>query len=128
MHGTKWTRSSSYGLSCDKAKAERLQRYSELRWSTDTSPALKRWGHLTQMSQERSASVADLPLDYLPLASPEATVLPLFSDEVLGSQMAGSRAASGSWLAYGRAVSEYSSACCHCRSGCHQECHWCPRL
>src|SRR2546421_2670374 len=27
-------------VSCDEAKAERLQRYSELRWSTDTSPAL----------------------------------------------------------------------------------------
>ena len=56
-----------------------------------------------RMSQERSASVADFPLDHLPFASPEATALPLFSDEVLGSRMAGSRAASGSWLAYGRA-------------------------
>lgn len=34
-------------VSCDEAKAERLRRYAELRWSTDTSPALKRWGHLT---------------------------------------------------------------------------------
>jgi hypothetical protein len=25
-------------VSCDEAKAERLIRYSELRWSTDTSP------------------------------------------------------------------------------------------
>ncbi|HEX6555979.1 MAG TPA: transposase, partial [Ktedonobacteraceae bacterium] len=27
-------------VSCDEAKAERRLRYSELRWSTDTSPAL----------------------------------------------------------------------------------------
>ena len=34
-------------VSCDEAKAERLRRYSELRWSTDTSPCLKTGGHLT---------------------------------------------------------------------------------
>jgi predicted transposase len=31
-------------VSCDEAKAERRRRYSELRWSTDTSSALERWG------------------------------------------------------------------------------------
>src|SRR5260221_10610736 len=69
------------------------------------------------MSQERSASVADFPVDYLSLAFPEATALPLFSDAVLGSRMAGSRA-----------TLAWPLACSHCRSGCHQECHWCPRL
>jgi hypothetical protein len=44
------------------------------------------------MSQERSASVADFPVDYLPLASPEATALPRFSDAVLGSPAVCSRA------------------------------------
>ena len=32
-------------VSCDEAKAERRLRYSELRWSTDTSPALERWSN-----------------------------------------------------------------------------------
>src|SRR5258707_10934211 len=56
------------------------------------------------MSQERSASVADFPVDSLPLASGEATALPLFSDAVLGSRMAGSRAASGSPAVCSRAA------------------------
>jgi hypothetical protein len=80
------------------------------------------------MSQERSASVADFPLDYLPLASPETTALPLMSDEVLGSRMAGSRAASGSPVVCSRAALAWPLACSHCRSSCHQEYHWCPRL
>jgi hypothetical protein len=78
-----------------------------------------------QMSQERSSTKTDLPLDYLPLVSPEATVLRLFSDEVSGFRMAGSRAASGSGMACGRGD---SSACCQYRSGCRQECHRCPHL
>jgi putative transposase len=32
-------------VSSDEAKAERLRRYSELRWSPDTSPRLELWGH-----------------------------------------------------------------------------------
>jgi IS605 OrfB family transposase len=43
-----WTRtgilSVSPDVSCEEAKALRRQRYSELRWSTDTSPALQAWG------------------------------------------------------------------------------------
>jgi hypothetical protein len=52
----------------------------------------------------RWSLVADFPLDYLPLASPEATAHPLFSDAVLGSRMAGSRAASGSPAVCSRAA------------------------
>src|SRR6266566_5683287 len=66
------------------------------------------------MSQERSASVADFPLDYLSLAFPEATALPRFSDEVLGSLMAGSRAASGSPAVCSRAALAWPLACSHC--------------
>jgi IS605 OrfB family transposase len=36
--------SVSPDVSCEEAKALRRQRYSELRWSTDTSPALQAWG------------------------------------------------------------------------------------
>src|SRR5260221_3838357 len=79
------------------------------------------------MSQERSASVADFPLDYLPLASGEATALPLFSDEVLGSRMAGSRAASGSPAVCSRAAVGGTLGCFQCRSGFDHECHSCPR-
>jgi len=83
---------------------------------------------LLRIGQERSASVADFPLDYLSLASTVAMALPLFSDEVLGSRMAGCRAASGSPAACSRAALAWPLACSHCRSGCHQEYHWCPRL
>jgi IS605 OrfB family transposase len=38
------TLSVSPDVSCDEAKALRRQRYSELRWSTDTSPRLQAWG------------------------------------------------------------------------------------
>ena len=37
--------SVSPDVSCDETKAERLLRYSELRWSTDTSPRLQAWGN-----------------------------------------------------------------------------------
>jgi len=32
-------------VSSDEVKAARRQRYAELRWSLDTSPALERWGN-----------------------------------------------------------------------------------
>jgi IS605 OrfB family transposase len=38
------TLSMSPDVSCEEAKALRQQRYSELRWSTDTSPRLQAWG------------------------------------------------------------------------------------